>query len=52
MSCGSLHGRGVWGRVWLSPFAVHLKLSQDYESAVLQYKIKILKQNYQIIVTD
>ena len=32
--CGSLDGRGVWGRkgtcvyVWLSPFAVHLKLSQ------------------------
>ena len=28
--CGSLDGRGVWGRmihvyVWLSPFTVHLK---------------------------
>ena len=34
MSCGSLDGRGVWGYVWihvyvwLSPFTVHLKLSQ------------------------
>ena len=40
--CGSMDGRGVWGRmdpggewmhvfVWLSPFAVHLKLySQSY----------------------
>ena len=34
MLCGSLDGRGVWGRKgacvyeWLSPFAVHLKLSQ------------------------
>ena len=31
--CDSLDGRGVWGEpihvcVWLSPFAVHLKLSQ------------------------
>ena len=35
MLCGSLGGRGVWGEwiqacVWLSPFAVHLKLSQHY----------------------
>ena len=33
MLCGSLNGRGVWGRmdtlhVWLSPFTVHLKLPQ------------------------
>ena len=33
MLCGSLDGRGVWGRwihvcIRLSPFAVHLKLSQ------------------------
>ena len=33
MLCGSLDGRGVWGRmepvyIWLSPFAVNLKLSQ------------------------
>ena len=33
MLCGSLHGRGVWGTMdtvylWLSPFTVHLKLSQ------------------------
>ena len=30
--------------VWLSPFAVHQKLSQHCESAILQYKIKSLKQ--------
>ena len=34
MLCGSLDGRGVWGRmdacacIWLGPFAVHLKVSQ------------------------
>ena len=31
MLCGSLDGRGVWEEwihVWLSPFTVHLKLSQ------------------------
>ena len=33
MLCGSLDGKGVWAeRIhvygWLSPFAVHLKLSQ------------------------
>ena len=33
MLCGSLDGRGVWGRwihvyVWLSPFTVRLKLTQ------------------------
>ena len=30
--------------VWLSPFAIHLKLSQHYESALPQYKIKSLKK--------
>ena len=34
--CGSLDGRGVWGKmngcVWLSPFAAHLKLSQRCSS--------------------
>ena len=35
MLCGSLDGMGVWGEwihvyIWLSPFAVHLKLSQHY----------------------
>ena len=34
MLCSSLDGRGVWGRmdtvyVWLCPFAVHLKLSEN-----------------------
>ena len=46
---GSLDGRefgGEWVHVyvWLSPFAVHLKLSQHCESAILQYKIKSLKK--------
>ena len=46
--CGSLDGRRVWGKmyiciVWLSPFAVHLKLSHWY-LAKSQYKIKSLKQ--------
>ena len=30
--------------VWLSPFAVHLKLLQHCSSAILQYKIKSKKQ--------
>ena len=29
--------------VWLSPFAVHMKLSQRCFSAILQYKIKSFK---------
>ena len=42
--CGSLDGRRwIHAYVWLSPFAVHLKLSQDCQSAIPQYKIKILK---------
>ena len=45
MLCGSLDGRSVWGRmercvcVWMSPFAVHLKLSQHCELAICQYKM-------------
>jgi len=40
MLCGSLDGRGVWGRiktwhVWLCVFAVHLKLSQHCQSAAV-----------------
>ena len=43
-SCDSLDGRGVWGEwvhvcVWPSHFAVHLKLSQHSQSAILQYTI-------------
>ena len=30
--------------VWLSPFAVHLKLSQHCLSAISQYKFKSLKK--------
>ena len=45
MSWGSLDGRGAGGGrihvcVWLSPFAVHLKLSQHCQLATLQYKIR------------
>ena len=32
------NGYMVYG--WLSPFAVHVKLSQHCQSAILQYKIK------------
>ena len=43
--CGGLDGRGVWGRkdtciyctyiyIWLSPFPVHLKLSQCCQSSI------------------
>ena len=56
MLCGRLDGRGVWGRmdsvfVWLSPFAVHLKLLQHCSSAILQYKIvfKQLKNDVYIL---
>ena len=43
--CGSLDGRGFGGErihvyVWLSPFTVHLKLSQHCLSAISQYKLK------------
>ena len=42
---GTLDGKGVWGEwirvyVWLSPFAVHLKLSQLFKLDILQYKVK------------
>ena len=45
--CGTMDRRGVWGRriyvyVWLSPFAVHLKLPQYCSSVLPQYKIKSL----------
>ena len=36
-------GGGYGGERWLSPFAVHLKLSQYSQPAILQYKIKSLK---------
>ena len=46
--CGSLDGRGVWGRwtheyAWLSPFVVPLKWLQHCQLARLQYKIKSSK---------
>lgn len=50
MSSGSLGGRGVWGRmetcmyIWLSPLAIHLKLSWHCSSAISPYKIKSLKK--------
>ena len=37
---GEFEGEWIHGYVWLSPFAVHLKLSQHCELAILQYKIK------------
>ena len=45
MLCGSLDGRArihVYFR--LRPFAVHLKLPQHCNSAILQYKMKSLKR--------
>ena len=39
----SLGGEWIHVYVWLSPFTVHLKLSQHYGSATPQYKIKSLK---------
>ena len=52
MLCGSLGGRGVWGRMntcvcTLSPFAVHLKLSRHW--AMSQYKIKKFKKEFKKI---
>ena len=44
MWCGSLDGRAVWGRmdtcahIWLSPWAMHLKLSQHCSLAIPQNK--------------
>ena len=44
-----MDGRGVWRGmdiciIWLSPFAVHLKLLQHCSLAILQHKIKSLKK--------
>ena len=39
---GEFGGKCAHVYVWLSPFAVHLKLSQHYQSATFQYKIKSL----------
>ena len=38
---GEFGGEWIHVHVWLSPFAVHLKLSQHCPLAILQYKIKI-----------
>ena len=35
---------GEWIHVWLSPFAVHLKLSQRFDPTILQHKMKNLKK--------
>ena len=40
---GEFRGEWFYVYVWLSPFTVHLKLSQHCKSAILQYKIKSLK---------
>ena len=40
---GEFGGEWMHRYVWLSPFAVHLKLSQHCQSAIPQYKIKSLK---------
>ena len=37
---GEFEGEWIHVCVWLSPFAVHLKLSKHYYLSVLQYKIK------------
>ena len=37
---GGFGGEGAPVHVWLSPFAVHLKLLQHCQLAILQYKIK------------
>ena len=37
---GEFGGEWIHGYVWLSPFDVHLKLSQHYESAIPQCNIK------------
>ena len=41
---GELGGEWTHGYVWLSPFAVCLKLSQHRYLATLQYKMKRLKK--------
>ena len=41
---GGGFGRGrIYVYEWLSPFTVHRKLSEHYQSAIPQYKIKSLK---------
>ena len=42
---GEFGGEWIHGYVWQSPFALFLKLPQHCQSAVLQYKIKSLKEN-------
>ena len=37
---GEFGGEWTHAYIWLSPFAVHLKLSQHCSSAILQHKIK------------
>ena len=41
---GDLRGEWIHVFVWLSVSAVHLKLSQHCESAILQYKTKSLNK--------
>ena len=40
---GEFEGEWMHVYVWLSPFAVHLKLSQHYSSAIPQYKNRVNK---------
>ena len=40
---GEFGGEWIGVYVWLSPFAVHLKLSQHCSLAILQYKISFKK---------
>ena len=49
MLCGSRAERGMWGEwmhicLWLSPFTVHLELSQHCSSAIPHYKITSSKE--------
>lgn len=49
MLCGSLVGRGAWGRMntcvgMAEHSAVHLKLPQQCYPSILQYNIKNLKK--------
>ena len=37
---GEFGGEWIHVYVWLSPFSVHRKLLQLYQSVILQYKIK------------
>ena len=40
---GELGGEWMHVYIWLSPFAVHLKLPQSCKSAIAQHKIKSKK---------